>query len=159
MLCASRIWQGRSNMEADNGNHFLQRYQLEVPTAITDIASNNESKSLPNTYVPSDYDVVCGRGKGNYKRPGNKQLHDIIQQYLHTYSEAKTKLDKTLVLDDIIDRVRAQNNGTARFVKFDPITGWVEISSEQAREKVGHAIRQVLMSSNHNKKNGAKKIT
>jgi len=151
MLYASQIWNVRSIMDADNDSCFLQRYQLDVPTAIADIAYKNETKVLPHTYEPSEYDVVCGRGKGNYSQPGNKRLHVIVQEYLQTYSEAKTKLDKTLVLDVIVDRVREQNNGTTRFVKFDSKIGWVEISCEQAREKVGHVIRQALVQSNNSR--------
>jgi len=132
-------------MDDGHDNHFLQRYQVDLPPAIADFATKKETKGLPNTYEPSAYDVVCGRGKGNYSQPGNKRLHLLIQEYLQTYTEAKTKLDKTIVLDVIVDRVREQNNGTARFVKFEPQSGWVEISSEQAREKVGHTIRQALL--------------
>jgi len=153
MLYASQIWNGRIIMDADNdGSCFLQRFQLEVPPAIADIAYKNETKVLPHKYEPNGYDVVCGRGRGNYSQPGNKRLHLIVQEYIQTYSEAKTKLDKTLVLDVIVDRVQEQNNGTARFVKFDRRTGWVEIGAEKAREKVGHVVRQALFQSTNSEK-------
>jgi hypothetical protein len=36
------------------------------------IATPKHSSELPSDYEPNDYDVVCGRGKGSYNRPGNK---------------------------------------------------------------------------------------
>jgi len=49
------------------------------------------------------------------------------------------------VLNAIIDKIREQNNGTARFVKRDSKTGsYFEISDDAAREKVGHTIRESI---------------
>jgi hypothetical protein len=90
-----------------------------------------------------DYDVVCGRGKGSYNRPGNKRFRVIVGKHIAAYLTARNKVDKGHVLNSIIDHVKSQNHGSARFIK--PLkNGWVEISLDAAREKVGHAIREAI---------------
>ena len=132
-----------------NNNHshesnFLFRYQVVVPTAISALTGGSETTELAPEFQPGAYDVVCGRGKGSYNRPGNKRFRAIVNQHIPQYQSSKSKLDKSMVLNTIIDRVRQQNNGNARFVKHDKKKGWFEIGVDQAREKVGHAIREAI---------------
>jgi len=48
------------------------------------------------------------------------------------------------VLNTVLDKVRAQNSGKVRFVRL--ISGrWYAISEDQAREKVGHCLREVVV--------------
>ena len=89
---------------------------------------------------PSEYDVVCGRGKGSYNRPGNKRFRAIAQEYVPEYLAARSRLDKSSVLNKIVHVV--QENG--RFLKYSKKEGWFVISHELAREKVGHAIREAM---------------
>lgn len=102
------------------------------------------SKLLPLGYQPSDYDVICGRGKGHYNQPGNRKFRDIIMARLNEYQSLKSKLDKTMFLNKIIEDVRSQNRGTAHFVRQVSSDLWEKLGDEQAREKVGHAIREAL---------------
>lgn len=110
-------------------------------TVIHDVES---SKLLPEGYQPSDFDVICGRGKGHYNQPGNRKFRDIILARLQEYQSLKTKLDKTTFLNRIIEAVRSQNGGTAHFVRQVSHDLWERLGDEQAREKVGHAIREAL---------------
>jgi hypothetical protein len=149
---------------------FLSKYQVTLPTATTELSltkadavatsksTSCTSTCLPECLKPSDFDVVCGRGKGSYNRPGNKRFRAIVRQHMDEYQSAQTKLDKTLVLNRIMERVRAQNQGTTRFVK--KIQGkdkdkdksglllftFTTLSDDAAREKVGHAIREAIIS-------------
>jgi hypothetical protein len=93
-----------------------------------------------------DFDVVSGRGKGFYNRPGNRRLRHIVVQHIAAYQVAKNKIIKGRVLDTIIERVKSQNNGRARFVKPIKSGSWVELSNDEARKKVGHAIREAMIS-------------
>lgn len=105
------------------------------------------------------FDICCGRGRGVWKLPGNQRLRElIVKEYLDVYLQAATKMDKSLILDRIMDQVR--DDWGARFVKQghywhlsgeddSPIISnrpllWYEISAEQAREKVGHTVRQII---------------
>jgi hypothetical protein len=130
------------NLSKNMGNKrpsFLRRYQVQLPAAI---AALSEPATLLDSFQPSELDVICGRGKGCYDQAGNIRMRDICKANISKYLAAKTKLDKSLVISDIVEQV--QNNGTARFVKLDKDLGWVVISDEKAREKVGHALREAL---------------
>lgn len=126
-------------------NHqFLSKYQIVLPPAIANLTLPVGShQRLEDGFKPSDYDVVCGRGKGSYNRPGNKRFRQMIRQHLPAYQAAKSKVDKSIVLNRIMDQVRSQNNGSARFVKLQDKV-WCEISDEQAREKIGHTLREQM---------------
>jgi hypothetical protein len=123
-------------------NSFLARYQVHFPTA-HDVLAKRESKTvLSSFFQPGDNDVVCGRGKGSYNRPGNKRFRAIAQQYVAEYTASKTRLDKSLVISTIIEKVREHG----RFVKYDSKKKeWMEINEELSREKVGHAIREAIV--------------
>jgi len=122
---------------------FLTKFQITLPSAITSMVSV-DSTPLDEDYVPSDYDVVCGRGKGVYNKPGNRRFRAIVRTHVDEYVSMKSKIDKSQLLNRIIDEVRAQNNGTASFVKQGKDGTWFDIGDEQAREKVGHAIREAI---------------
>lgn len=64
---------------------------------------------------------------------------------LQQYVEAKSRLDKSLVVHHIVAQCRAANPDNGGFVKMNFATGrWTTVSDEAAREKVSHAIRDAL---------------
>ena len=121
-------------------NNFLSKYQVDLPNVITAM-SKSHSTGLPEQYEVGPNDVVCGRGKGSYNRPGTKQFRAMVQEHVEEYVKAKTKLDKSMVLSAIVEKVHEQWNG--RFIKQKKGL-WEEIGDEQAREKAGHAIREAI---------------
>ena len=127
---------------------FLSKYSFELPLAITALTDTKCMIPLDQSYQPGTYDVVCGRGKGSYNRPGNKRFRSLVATYIPKYMKARSKMDKSIVLNDIIDKVRSFTNpdtgAPAQFVKYTKSTGWVLIGDEHAREKVGHAIREAI---------------
>jgi len=139
-------------------NVLLSKYSIQLPSVITSMAARDENVVLGRDYEPSDYDVVCGRGKGSYNRPGNLRFRQIVRDNIPTYHQARTKYEKSTVLNNIIDYVRSSDNGSARFIKFDTKTReWYELSDDQAREKVGHTIRESIQSIDNAKVKFAKK--
>jgi hypothetical protein len=124
------------------------KFRLVVPTAIRDMTTLKAAREIGPDYEPSDVDIFCGRGKGFYNRPGNKSFRTLVGSYIPAYLAAKTKVDKSAVLNTIVDKVRSLHDPTtgrpAQFIKFSKKTGWVEIGDEQAREKVGHAMREAI---------------
>jgi hypothetical protein len=137
---------------------FLDRYQLIVPTVIADLASRQGCGSLADSFEPNEYDVVLGRGKGKYNRPGNKRFRAIVQKSIPNYLTAKTKMGKTFIFNSILDEVRSQDNGNARFVRYDTKIGWVEMGDDQVRDKVGHVTREAIaaMKKSHTSKTSIK---
>ena len=127
---------------------FISKYQVTLPAVLSDLASGKEDDAsllaLPVSYEPTTYDVVCGRGKGSYNRPGNRRFRTIVQLHMDEY-QASSKTDKTMVLNRIMDLVQAQNKGTTRFVKRGKDGLFTVISDDLTREKVGHAMRETIM--------------
>jgi hypothetical protein len=89
------------------------------------------------TFSPSELDIVCGRGRGSCRRPGNKRFLSIVHQYVPLYSAAKSKVGKGKILNAIMDDSRIKDG---RFLKRNN-GSWYELAEPQAREKIGHAIR------------------
>jgi hypothetical protein len=120
---------------------FLSRYCVGPPSAVAQMVANDAMTALPPSFNPTDFDIVCGRGKGHYNRPGCKRLREIIRAYIPQYTAARTKLDKSSVVSCILETVKDQEN--ARFVKCKKGI-WYELSDDQAREKVGHTMREAI---------------
>lgn len=112
---------------------------------------------LPPDYVPKDSDVVCGRGKGTYNRPGNRRFRHLVRQHIPEYMATKTRYEKSILLGLIVDKMHSKECGYAKFVKQDKNKRWYEISEEQAREKAGHTLREALASIDEEKKERSKK--
>jgi hypothetical protein len=89
-------------------------------------------------------DVICGRGKQCFQHPGNRKFRDIVEMFLPAYADASCKVEKSIVVSNIVDAVRTSSpNGG--FVKQDEVSGhWREVGDRLAREKVGQALRDAL---------------
>jgi hypothetical protein len=95
---------------------------VEAPTASIGLAAHNY-KQLPQYFVPGENDVICGRGRKCFNHPGNKRFRGIVASYLEKYSKTNVKLEKTLIICDIVNKVRQNACGQGGFVKKDPVTG------------------------------------
>jgi len=113
--------------------------------------ANQKRCSLPLSYVPGDKDVVCGRGKRNWNHLGNINFRNVIRTNVQRYLDSPTKNDKTLVVISIVDEIRGQGG---RFLKEDMHGRWYDIGDAQARDKVGHSLRDQVtaLSRQRNKK-------
>jgi len=112
---------------------------------------DNEGNLLPETFQPSEYDIICGRGKGCYMQPGNVKCREIVKEYLKHYDAARNKVEKSLLIQTIVSRIQAQDGGKTRFVckatetESQNVQRWYEIPDDQAREKIGHCLREALL--------------
>jgi hypothetical protein len=120
------------------------RFMVDMPAAISALSTVVDSTTLGFGYKPREFDVVCGRGKGSYNRPGNLHMRRIVRTYIDEYLAAKSKLDKSIVLNKVLEEVRSQGDGSAMLVKQNKDGSWMEIGDDQAREKIGHAIREAI---------------
>ena len=148
--------------QSPDSSIFLSKYSLVVPSAIAALTSQRTTKPLDPGFQPGKYDVVCGRGKGSYNRPGNVHFRSLITAYIPQYMRSKSKIDKTTILSSIVDEVRSFRNPetgrSADFVKYTKSAGWSTIGDEQAREKVGHAIREAITTKDNQENNTKKKV-
>jgi hypothetical protein len=91
---------------------------------------------------PSALDICCGRGKGRWNLPGNRQFKELVNGFLQQYGDAPSKADKSRVVQAVVETVQKKGS---RFLKRDQASGkWYEIGSSETRSKVAHAIRDHL---------------
>ena len=140
-----------SNNISNDNTIQLSKYSIAVPSAIASLASTSASSAtaiLDPNYEPGAFDVVCGRGKGAYNRPGNRHFHKIVAECMPRYTQARSKIDKSVILSEIVDRVQSlidpKTERRAQFVQFSKKGGWIVIGDDAAREKVGHAMREAM---------------
>ena len=102
--------------------------------------------SLPIDYEPTKLDVCSGRGKRNWNHSGNAAFRDLIQHSTPAYMSASTKNEKTTIVCNIVEEMRALG---CKFLKEDSKTRcWYDIGDAQAREKVGHSLRDQVTAHN-----------
>jgi hypothetical protein len=69
----------------------------------------DEGKAMDDGYLPGPCDVICGRGKRSVHHPGNARFRLAILLHLDVYQEARTKIDKSLVVINIADSFKSVN--------------------------------------------------
>ena len=116
---------------------------------------------LAKDFVPSPRDVVCARGKSYWDHEGNKMYRSLIAGATEKYASTTNKLEKTLIVSEIVNAVHKQNG---MFVKKERKGGpWVEVDEVFAREKIGQSLRDGLhdkyRSATKTKKQRKEKVT
>mmetsp|Transcript_16334 Transcript_16334/g.30305 ORF Transcript_16334/g.30305 Transcript_16334/m.30305 type:complete len:216 (+) Transcript_16334:83-730(+) len=95
------------------------------------------------TAVPSDADILCGRGRKHANHAGNKMFMEIIRSHVQSYSAASRRVEKSAVVINVVQEVLASG---ARFFKRqgEEKTKWIVMNKEQIYQKVSHAIRDCI---------------
>jgi hypothetical protein len=107
-----------------------------------DAEDDDEVRRLPSDYAPSDADVVCARGKAYWDHTGNRRYRQLIGKATEKYSSSSNKLEKTLIVSEIVNAVHRLKG---KFIKKEKKGGpWVEVDEVFAREKVGQSLRDGL---------------
>ena len=103
-----------------------------------------QSSSIAMMIRPQD--IICGRDSKAFNHPGNRQFRSFIAGHLTEYNAATSRTERGIVIQQVLYMV--QNELGARFVKkqqgsssSDDGYSYVEISAKEAREKVGHSLR------------------
>lgn len=106
---------------------------------------SDTGRSLGMNYELKKWDVLCGRGRGNFEHIGNKRLRVLVSCFLKRYMQAKSRHEKSLVIDLIVEQVldAVASVGGCGFVKRADDGEWFELSRVLAREKVGHQLRDL----------------
>jgi len=131
-----------------NNNNIIMYFGTPSTGDLIDDVSDSESVnecSLPDDFSPGPNDVVCARGKSYWDHAGNQKYRALIAGCTEKYSATSNKLEKTLIVSEIVDSVHKRKG---KFVKKVKKGGpWVEVDEVFAREKVGQSLRDGL----HNK--------
>ncbi|KAL7570269.1 hypothetical protein ACA910_020690 [Epithemia clementina (nom. ined.)] len=107
------------------------------------VGPSHRMRRLPVDFIPSEDDVICGRGKKCYSHIGNDRFKIRVHSVLGLYRSARTKLDKSKVLNMVVEQVR-QNSPSGGFVKQDETGRWHEVGDFLAREKTSQVFRDAL---------------
>lgn len=123
-------------------------------TTLMPISKNSSSLLLPNIIPapkqqhqqqhlikPGPFDVICARGKQAYNHTGNKYFRSMIANATKKYSNVESKLQRSMIVTEIVDAMRARGNG---FIRQTPQGEWCECSDVMCREKTGQHFRNAL---------------
>jgi len=91
--------------------------------------------------VPGPFDVICARGKQAYNHEGNRYFRQIIHHTTEKYSKVESKLQRSMIVSEVVDAIRAKGNG---FLRSNSKKEWVECTDIMCREKVGQHFRNAL---------------
>jgi hypothetical protein len=97
---------------------------------------------FPEGFCPGIHHVICGRGKRSYGHFGNKNFAtETVASYMEDYSFAKTKLEKSAIVQAIVNQVEA-NGG---FIRYDTqLRRYVRAEDNIGREKTSQSLRDCL---------------
>jgi len=96
--------------------------------------------------TPASSDVLSGRGGSINAHVGNIQFRRWVAERKNDYNLAATKVEKSVVAQEVIALVRSQSP-PGRFLQKDPtaiggIGWWVEIEEEKTIAKTSQALRE-----------------
>lgn len=114
--------------------------------------SPQASGSLRQGYIPSPYDIICGKVYCVDTSRGNELLHETVQTYLERYCTASTKAKRSSVITDIIETIKVQSRSLdpipgreakfIRFVKAEQV--WYDMGEKATRRKISQALREII---------------
>jgi hypothetical protein len=91
-------------------------------------------------FQPSDYSVLCCRGKDSVNHVGNRRFRILASMYVEKYSQADSKAAKSVIVSEIITAIRKSGGNFCKFKRG----AWFEVGVHYAREKVSALLRDLL---------------
>lgn len=94
--------------------------------------------------VPSENDVLCGRGGSINSHLGNGKFRLLVEKRKRLYLKARFKREKRLIVSSICTEIR-QMDPPGRFLaqRGGRKDGhWYDIGDEKARDKISQALRE-----------------
>jgi hypothetical protein len=123
------------------------------PTSVRHRSTNNSHRAAPEkvmvetTTLLTPYDVLCGRSSHCFNNVGNRRFRITIEINLARYMAATTRAEKSRVIEQVLVLLRHEIG--VRFLKPQANMrhggggGFIELDETRAREKVGHALRDL----------------
>jgi hypothetical protein len=151
--------QDRARVKLHFGSHVEVVYSLMtygMPTDLLPINLNGELKrknhleflkirqwleehpEASRIVVPSQMDILFGRGKPFRQHQGNLRLSSLVEDRLAIYLVSQTK-DKSNMIEEVVSKVHLEGG---RFLKQDgPGMPWLEVDHQQSKEKTSQSFR------------------
>ena len=90
--------------------------------------------------VPTDIDILMGRGGKSNNHPGNKRYREEVQNFRQSYNTLSDKDDKTNMSRLVVETIKSTG---ARFLELDRTnSSWYVVSDIKVRRKVSQALRE-----------------
>lgn len=105
-------------------------------------SSNSDLTGHSSKYSVNDvgpYDVVCGRGRGTFRYPGNKRMLTMFWNVKPRYNRVNKK-EKAQIGRAIIEDIKRHGG---RFLKREHDRAWTEVDETRVLRKVCHGIRDI----------------
>jgi hypothetical protein len=124
---------------------WITAFQLR-PLSLSSNQGCDEDSVTDDVQGPSKYDVICSRVKPFHQYPGSQRFRDIIYASLPAYISASTRVDKSTVIESIMDIVMDHpDGGLVRFLKYHTADKtWSVLAKNRIRDKIGHALREAI---------------
>lgn len=160
-------------MPESSGSPSLERRSFGLPTKLTKLVipkptDYKTEKKLNDGYEPQPFDVICSRHKENATHPGNLRFRLCVEMRLQRYVDAQSRREKTKIVKEIIDAVRASGGKFIRQQatktitdegipdaassadvarKQQPKLAFYDIGNKRAADKISHALRFASLAS------------
>jgi hypothetical protein len=122
-----------------NQGHDRSIYQVSVPRPPT--SDPKTGMQLGVDFEPSDYSVICGRGKENFNHVGNRRFRILTSMSMERYSRTdNNKATKSAIVSEIVAIVRQAGGNFCKYKRGE----WHEVGDYYAREKVSSLLRDLL---------------
>ena len=73
-----------------------------VDTVTRNRTLQKQPAQLPQDYTPGNWDVILQRGRECHEHIGNRRFKICVENHVDSYLNAKTRLDKTLVISSVV---------------------------------------------------------
>jgi hypothetical protein len=113
----------------------IQRSSSFVPSV-----SSSKKGRLQDDFQPSEYSVLCGRGKDSFNHVGNSRFRILVGMFVERYSKATTRTAKSAIVSEIVKMIRQAGGNFCQFKRG----AWFEVGDIYAREKVSAKFRDLL---------------
>lgn len=111
------------------------RDEKKIPSDGATVGTPRDSSVIED---PSPTDVILGRGSAHAWRPGNSQLHNLVDYYQARYHGSSDRKTKANITNIVYESMKT----TGRFLRKIPGTDtYQEVPNKTAREKIAHTFR------------------
>jgi hypothetical protein len=124
-------------------NAFVSKTDSKRESASDSFVSGSKmgKSQLGVDFQPSNFSVVCGRGRESFNHVGNRRFRIIASMAVDRYSQVGTsKRAKSAIVSEIIAVIREAGGNFCRYKRG----AWFEVGDHYAREKVGALMRDLL---------------
>jgi hypothetical protein len=98
------------------------------------------SQSTMDSYSPRPYDILCGRNRNAFNNIGNRRFRITVSMNVEKYGSLRSRYERSKFIASLAQTMKYEAG--FRFLKRKG-GQQIELSDEEIRAKIGHAIRDL----------------